>query len=126
MSSSQELTDIIASLSEYFSLIQANLDDATEPLPSYEDYVEDLVYNDLLTDALVGVTKGASYATGAIVDTIHLANAIEREFAMRGKLRIQYYSDAEQDVGKVSDYLNFMEGSYMSYIRGTSTDQFKE
>ena len=126
MSSPDELQTITDALTEYFGLVAANIATPTAPLPFFEDYTDSIVYDDLLTDAFTGVSRGANYAIGAIVDTVHLAFAIEREFGMRTKLRAQYFADAQEDLDKLADYLNFMQGSYTNYIRGTSVEQYKE
>lgn len=125
-SSTDELTTITDQLSDYFSKLSLNYANPANPLPSFEDYAEFIVYDSILTDALSGVDRAASYSNGALIDTAHLASAIIREFNMRTKGKVAYFADAEDDAAKVTDYMNVVYGKYLNYYRGTSPEQGKE
>lgn len=123
MSSSSELKTLTNQLVTYFSLINAYLSNPSNVLPSFEDYNELLVFDEILTDAQQGLDRTASYSTGAIADTAHKVMAIRREFEMRAKPKILYYEDAEAEALNRSVSYQDMYGRYLNYFRGTSPDQ---
>lgn len=126
MSSVTELDTLAGNLEDYFDLLQTNLETPSQPLPSFEDYIGNLIYDDLLTDAQAGSVRGPSFSIGAAVDAAHLVAAIQREFAMRSKSKIAYFADGQDDVGKLLDYIDYMHGSYTGYMNGITPQQRQE
>lgn len=126
MSSFTELDTLEEKLVDYFDKVLANVSDPTKALPSFEDYVLDLSYDVLLTEAQAGAQRAASYSTGALVDTVHLIAAIIREFNMRTKTKAQYFLDAEDDNARVIDFIEFLHAKYKNYLRGAAPEQAKE
>lgn len=123
MSSVDQLEVITDKLIEYFDKVSLNLDSIANALPSFEDYIAFIVYDQILTDAVQGSDRAAAFSTGALVDTVHLATAIEREFDMRGKTKAEYFEDGIEDASNTADYARFLFGKYLNYYRGTSPEQ---
>lgn len=126
MSSIDELRTLKDKLQDYFDKLSLNLSNTSNPLPSFEDYIAFLTYDALLTDAISGSDRAASYSNGALTDTAHMVAAISREFAMRTKSKASYFTDGEDDSSRVSTFMDTMFGRYYNYIRGTSPEQSRE
>lgn len=123
MSSATQLRAITLKLRDYFNKVSLNLTSTGNALPSFEDYVADLIYDNIQTDAVQGSLRAASFSNGALADTVHLTAAIIREFGMRAKTRAMYYDDAESESGTMADYFDLLYGQYLNYYRGTSPEQ---
>lgn len=126
MSSFSELATLETQLTTYFTALSANFANPALAMPSFEDYIGALGYNVLLTEAQAGAQRAASYSTGALVDTVHMIAAIQREFNMRVKTKAQYFLNANEDTNKVVDFVEFMSAKYSNYMRGTTPEQSKE
>lgn len=126
MTSLAELDNNKTQLNIYFNALSLNLTSTSNLLPSFEDYNTLFATDSMMTDAMDGIGRGASYAIGALVDHIHLIAAIQREFNMRVKTRDLYFVDGQDDVNKMLDYVDFMHGSYRSYMSGKSQEQEHE
>jgi len=126
MTAAEELKAIRDTLSDYFDALSENLSDPTEELPSFEDYVVDLVYDSILTAATEGADRAASYTTGSLVDTSHVVFAILREFSMRQKTKADYIEQAADEAETIVDVLEIMYAKYINYYRGTSPEQARE
>jgi hypothetical protein len=123
MSSATELKAITDALGDYFDQVNANLGATSNPLPSFEDFAEDLTFDSILTDAQQSADRSASYSVGALADMVYLTSAITREFGMRSNNKSQYYLDAQDESLFVIDYLEGLYGQYLNYFRGTSPEQ---
>jgi hypothetical protein len=123
MTAVEELKQIRDQLTDYFTKLGLNFDNAASPLPSFEDYVAQLVYDQILTKATEGADRVASYSTGSLVDTAHFVSAIQREFDMRGSTKANYFSDSIDDTDNLISYLDGLYGKYLNYYRGTSPEQ---
>lgn len=126
MSSFDELDTLEEKLVDYFDKVAANLASPAVALPSFEDYITDLSYDVLLTEAQAGAVRAANFSTGALVDTVHLIAAIQREFNMRSKGRIQYYADGEDDTSRTVNFIETLHAKYRNYLRGAAPEQAKE
>ena len=126
MSSVDELHIITTKLAEYFTNISLNLDSTANSLPSFEDYIDFIIYDSILTDAQQGSDRAASFSTGALVDTVHLAAGLEREFEIRTKSKGDYFLEGEEDTDNAAIYIAELYGKYLNYYRGTSPEQAKE
>lgn len=126
MSSFTELATFETQLTAYFNLLGANLLTPSSPLPSFEDYSAALTYDVLLTEAQAGADRAASRSTGALVDSVHMIAAIQREFNMRTKTKVQYFLDAGEDVSNVVDFVDFIQAKYRGYMKGTTPEQSRE
>jgi hypothetical protein len=82
MTAVEELKQIRDKLTDYFTKLGLNFANAASPLPSFEDYVAQLVYDQILTKGTEGADRVASYSTGSLVDTAHFVSAIQREFSI--------------------------------------------
>jgi hypothetical protein len=120
MASVDQLADIRDQLSDYYSQVSAFLSNASNTVPSFEDYVNLLKYEDILTDALGNKNSSASFTTGALMDTVHFVLAIKREFAMRASTKSTYYVNSTQDIDNNILQLESWYGEYFNYMRGTS------
>jgi hypothetical protein len=123
MTSVEELKQISDKLTDYFDKLGLNFENTSNALPSFEDYVASLVYNEILTKALEGADRVASYSIGSLVDTAHLVAAISREFDMRSSTKANYFSVSVDDMDNLTGYLNGLYGRYLNYYRGTSPEQ---
>jgi len=126
MSSFNELDVFDTQLTNYFTALATNFGNPASTLPSFEDYSTTLSYDVLLTEAQAGAIRAASYSTGALVDSVHMIAAIQREFNMRTKTKAQYFLDAQDDMNRVVDFIGFMRHKYSNYMRGTTPEQSKE
>jgi hypothetical protein len=125
MSSATQLQDISTQLTEYYTQVQTFLSTPASAVPSFEDYVELLKYEDILTEAVAGRNLSASFATGALMDIVHFVLAIKREFAMRASTKSDYYGDSELDLQATLTGLQAWYGKYYNYLRATSPLQAK-
>lgn len=123
MSATTQLKTITTKLSDYFAKLNLYLVNVSNPLPSFEDYNEDLIFDVILTDAIDGQQKNATFSNGALTDTSHICMAVAREFAMRTKGKIDYYQDAQIDSAKQSEQYVDMYARYTNYYRGSSVEQ---
>jgi len=85
MSANSQLKVIATTMADYYDALSANLADPNSALPSFEDAVGLLEYDEIYVQALDGTDRAANYATGALSDTVHQVIAINREFDMRAK-----------------------------------------
>jgi hypothetical protein len=123
MTSPVQLQEITTQLSTYFSRLQLYLNNPTNTPPSFEDFVELLNYEDVLTDALRGENRTASFVTGALADVVHIVIAIKREFNMRVKTKALYYVDGETDAAQVDDFYTALYAEYINFFRGAAPEQ---
>jgi hypothetical protein len=126
MSVATQLKNITDKLQGYFSALSLNLTSTANALPSFEDYVSLLDYDEIYTQAVDGAERAANYATGALSDTVHQVIAINREFDIRSKTKSQYFSDGIVD--SATDAANYqdMYGRYTNYYRGTAPEQMRD
>lgn len=110
-------------MAAYFNAVSLNLTSTANALPSFEDSVDSLLYDEILNEAILGANRAASYSTGALTDTVHQIIAINREFDMRTQTKASYITAAINDSG--TDAVNYQDlyGRYFNYFRGTSPEQ---
>jgi hypothetical protein len=123
MSSALQLNDLATQLGTYNTQVQAFLTNPATAVPSFEDFIELLKYEDILTDALNDTTASANFTTGALVDTVQFVLGIIREFSMRSATKSAYYGDAIDDLGDKIASLEAWYGEYYNYFRGSSPIQ---
>lgn len=123
MSAATQLKTFATTLAAYFKAISLNLTSTANALPSFEDSVNLLLYDEVFNAAILGANRAASYSTGALTDTVHQIIAINREFDMRTQTKAAYMAAAINDSG--TDAVNYQDlyGRYFNYFRGTSPEQ---
>ncbi len=125
MSSFTELDAFTDNLTEYLDLLSENYNDPTQTLPMFEDYIGNLNFDVLITEAQLGANGTANYTTGALVDTVHFIAAVLREFNLRSKSKGQYFVDGQDDIDRTADFLDYMNGLYTNFFKGKSPIQAK-
>lgn len=122
-SSGAALQSFTVAMTTYFEAIAAYIDDpVTNLLPSFETTVNGFDYSVILAEALQGQNDNCSWRTGALVETVHLIVAIQREFTIRQKSKFEYYTDSQADSTLDASYYNALFPKLFSFYRGTSLD----
>lgn len=123
MASHDELQTLCTSLSDYFDAVAAFVTLASNTCPSFEDFADTLIVDSILTEAVQNEKGSANYSSGAKVDIVHLIAAITREYAIRSRMKANYYADAPEEIGLSAESYRVMYGKYLNYFRGTSPEQ---
>jgi len=126
MSSLLQIKDCFAALEEYHTAIKDNLVSTANALPSFEDYITRMEVPNVLVDSVASENRSSSFATGALTDTVHRADAVKREMNVRTKSKSAYFSDATDDLGTQTVFYKSMYAKYLNYIRRTSPEQAKD
>ena len=86
--------------------------------PELADYLPQIDYTELHRFALSGQTGNASYPGAAAVEVVHHLVAVQREFGLRTKGKIQYYDDGQSETGNEAAYYDAMKLFYVNMLRG--------
>ena len=86
-------------LAKFFSDLNKFVKDLTGTVlpPEFDDVATALDFSELHRMSTSRVADSASFENGAAIENIHLMVAINREFNLRSKTKLDYYSDAEND-----------------------------
>lgn len=106
-------------LSIYFDALNDFVSDdtgATLPPDCDATLVSLFNYDQLLTMTQARTSDVASYQNGAAIESVHTMVGIEREFGLRQKTKLDYYSDAQDDYSNESDYWDAMSVFYVSML----------
>lgn len=118
-----QLKTITNGMNLYFTQLAAFFTTPSNPVPSFEDFVDLLVYDVVLTEALNSQDRSPSYIEGALTDLAQQAMAIHREFNIRSKTKGDYYGDAIHETTISAEYYTAMYGLYYNYFRRTTPEQ---
>ncbi len=107
-------------LAEYFSELNKFAADTAGLLvpPDFNDYLEFLDYSELHRMTTTRIADTASYENGAAIENIHMMVAILREFNLRQKGKIDYYTDSETDYMQESNYYSTMKVFWVNMLSG--------
>lgn len=127
-SAAGQVNEANSKLSEYFSnLRKFVMDDTGETVPpDFKDYVESLDYSELLNMVSARYSDSASFENGAAIENISTMVSILREYGLRNKGKIEYYSDASADYLSESNFYATMNVFWVNminknYIEGTTS-----
>jgi hypothetical protein len=108
-------------LAEYFSNMGKFASDATGSAvpPDFQETLDEFDYSELHRMSTTRASDSASFQNGAAIENIHMMAAIEREFNLRGKGKVDYYSDAAGDYVNESNFYSTMKSFWVSMLGGT-------
>jgi hypothetical protein len=117
---SGQVDSVTNKLAEYFSNMRKFVADSTgvELPPDFDEYVNELDYSELYRMTNTRYSDSASFENGAAIEVIHMLAAIVREYTLRTKGKIDYYSDAESEYLTESNYYSTMRVFWMNMING--------
>lgn len=118
-----QIKNFTTTLADYFRLLSENLATPTDPVPSFEDYIEAISVPNVLEDSIASENRSSSFATGALTDTVHRADAVKREMNIRTKTKGSYFSDAVTDIGAQVEFTTTLYAKYLNYLRRTTPEQ---
>lgn len=107
-------------LAAYFSAMNKFAADVTgsTPLPDVTDVTNGLDYSELLRMAMSRTADSASYENGAAIENISHIVAIEREYSMRIKGKVNFYSDAATDFMSDSNFYSTRMVYWVNMLSG--------
>lgn len=107
-------------LAEYFSKLRKFVADSTgaQLPPDFEEYLDRLNFDELYRMTNTRFSDSASFENGAAIEVIHTMASIIREYSMRDKGKIAYYSDAEGDYLNESNFYSTMRVFWINMING--------
>jgi hypothetical protein len=107
-------------LAQFFSDMNKFVKDltgATLP-PEFADTVSEFDYSELHRMTISRISDSASFENGAAIENIHQMTAIMREYNLRQKGRLQYYTDAESEYLTESDYYSAAKVFWVNMLSG--------
>lgn len=87
---------------EYFSGVYQALSTGGAP-PEFSDFMAKLDFSELHRLSIVGQAGNGNYPGAAAVENIHQMAAVQREYGLLAKGKVQYYEDARQESRTESD-----------------------
>lgn len=104
----------------FFSDLNKALADTTGSLapPNFGTFISTFDYSEILRAAASRASNSASYQTGAFVENVHGIVAMQREFSMCGKTKINYYEDAVADSLNESNFYATMKVLWSQMMLG--------
>lgn len=107
-------------LAGYFAALSTAMEDDTgaQPIPSTDDLVAEFDYSELLRMATTRASDSASYENGAAVENIHMMAAIDREYSLRTKSKLDYYTDAAAEFLDESNFYATMKVYWVNMLNG--------
>jgi len=111
-------------LSTYFDAMNNFVSDptgATLPPNCSTTLISLLAYSQLLGMSQARASDASSFQNGAAIENVNNVVAIQREFALRSKIKSNFYADASQDYQNDSNYWNAMSAFYNSILMGVIT-----
>lgn len=108
-------------LADYFNKLNKFLSGSGAP-PDFEDYVGTLDYSELHRMTSLRATDASSYENGAAIENIHLMAAVIREYGMRRKNKLDYYSNAETDAMNESNFYAASKTYWVSMLNGNYSE----
>lgn len=111
-------------LAEYFNAMNKFLMDSSGTVlpPDFQDFVESLQYTELHRMAATRASDASSYENGAAIENIHHMVAIIREFGLRRKGKLAYYSDGATEALKESNYYASSKVFWVNMLNGIYTE----
>jgi hypothetical protein len=115
-----QVDNINSKLAEYFSNLLKFVEGSSSLVfaPDFREYVALLDYSEVYRMATTRYQDSASFENGAAIENIHMVVAITREFSLRSKGKLEYYSDARSDYMSESNYYSTMQVFWTSMIKG--------
>jgi hypothetical protein len=107
-------------LAEYFSNMgkfAADIGGATIP-PDFQETLDEFDYSELHRMSTTRAGDSASFQNGAAIENAHAMAAINREFNLRRKGKIDYYSDAASDYTNESNFYSTMKSFWVNMLSG--------
>lgn len=108
------------SLAGYFSGMNKFASDTTGASipPDFQSVNDNLDYSELHRMSTTRAADSASFQNGAAIENIHMMAAIQREFNLRSKGKVDYYSDAASDYLDDSNFYATMKTFWVSMLGG--------
>ena len=108
------------SLAAYFNAVYLSLLDTTGtvPMPNFNTVPTGFDYSDLIRVSNLSVDDPARYSTGAAIENVHNMMAISREFDMRQKTKVEYYSEGTTGSLSDSNYYTMMAIFWVGVLQG--------
>ena len=94
----------------------------TGVFPEVKDLVLELDNADLVSFAVSLSNNGPSFQAGGAVEAAHLVAGIQREYALLGRSKELYFSEASLDSANDSIHFQESSGRFISLIKGLSTE----
>ena len=116
---------INTNLAQYFDSMQkfSSSSDGSAPLPDFnKDVIEGIDYSELLRMTTTCASDAASYTNGAAIENVNHMVALNREFGLRSKTKLQYYADAQSDYLNESNFYAAMSTFWTNMMIGAYTD----
>lgn len=108
---------IYTALNNFFTQAQSAVQSGGT-FPSMSDQATNLAYTELLRLVTQSSDYSANYVGGSAVETIHLATAMLREYAMRTKPKSEYYIAGAADHSIEADYYNRLKYLHTHLLGG--------
>ena len=108
-------------LAAYFLAMNSFVTDdtgATLPPDCSETLVSLLNMADLVTMTQARADDTASFQNGAAIESVHNVVSVVREFELRSKTKLAYYSDASADYMNDSNYWSTISAYYNNILSG--------
>jgi hypothetical protein len=107
-------------LAQYFSDMNKFVGDNTGSIlpPDFQDIINSFDYSELLRMTISRAGDSASFENGAAIENIHHMVAIMREYSLRQKGKIDYYSDAETDFLDESNFYSTLKVFWVNMLSG--------
>jgi hypothetical protein len=117
---STQSDSVYDALSSFFQAMSTAVSTGSAP-PTVGDIAAGLVFSDLETAAVNAKNSSPSFMVGSPVETAHLAAAVLREYAMRAKSKVDYYSDGVIDHSNEASYYNSLKYFHRTSLSGVSS-----
>ena len=108
------------SLAQYFNSLYLGLIDTTGSviIPDFSTVPDGFDYSELLRVTTQSVDDPANYPNGAAIENVHNMMAIIREFDMRQKNKVDYYTDGSNNALSDSNYYTTISMFWTGVLQG--------